>query len=176
MALDNARVYTSDGKDAGRVTEVDEEYFTSSRKGVVTDEEFRIPLGAIARVEPTEGGNSSSGGDAVVRLALDEEQLKHGYEFVKGRPNSELVKGRTESELKLPLQKQVIRYEALKAEGNDAPVAAAAPPLPAGGGAGGGPPSDAEYYYICDMCAEKFGGADDLQKHRSEAHGGPVGV
>lgn len=171
MSLDNARVYTSDGKDAGRVAEVDEEYFTSSRKGVVTDEEFRIPLGAIARVEP-----AKDGGDAVVRLALDEEQLKHGYEFVKGRPNSELVKGRTESELKLPLQKQLIRYEALKAENNDTPATAAAPPppsLPAGRGA---PSSDAEYYYICDMCAEKFGGADDLQKHRSEAHGGPVGV
>lgn len=164
MALDNARVYTSDGKDAGRVTEADEEYFTSSRKGVVTDEEFRIPLGAIARVEPAEGG--SSGGDAVVRLALDEEQLKHGYEFVKGRPNSGLVKGRTGSELKLPLQKQVIRYEALRADGNDAPATAAAPAADL--------PRDAEY--SCDMCAEKFGGADDLQRHRSEAHGGPVGI
>jgi hypothetical protein len=44
-------------------------------------DEFRIPLDAISYIEPT--GNNT----IIVRLMLNEKQLKHGYEFVGGKQN-----------------------------------------------------------------------------------------
>lgn len=156
MGLENAKVYTSDEKNVGEVVQVDEEYFTSLKKGLVVNEEYRIPLDAISDI-------SAGDGVPIVRLALSKEQLKHGHEFVKGRPNSEFVSGRSESEPKIPLEKQVIRYEAARPlEGNIA--IAPESELPPGG------------RYSCDMCDEKFDDADSLQGHRGKVHKGPVGV
>jgi hypothetical protein len=168
MALDDAHVFTSDGKDAGRVTGMEAGYFTSARKGIVENEEFRIPLKAIARIEPASGKDR-----VVVRLALSEDQLKHGYGFVKGRPNSPLVEGSSGSEPLIPSGKQTIRYEALEpALHGDAAGATAAEPPPAA--AATAPPPARRY--ACDMCPSKFDDRASLQKHRSEAHGGPVGL
>lgn len=155
MGLENARVYTADEKDVGRVTEVGPEYFTSMKKGVVVDEEYRIPLDAISDI-------AAENGAPVVRLTLKREQLKHGYGFAKGRPNSEFVSGESESEPKMP-GKQVIHYEATKPLEENIAISPKSEP-PAGG------------MYSCDMCEEKFDRASSLQKHRSKAHKGPVGV
>jgi hypothetical protein len=156
MALENAKVYTADEKDVGKVTEVGSEYFTSLKKGIVVDEEYRIPLDTISDISAVDG-------TVIVRLALSQEQLKHGHEFTKGRPNSEFVSGRSESEPKIPSGKQGIRYEATKPlEGNIAISPKSEPP------AGG--------VYSCDMCEKKFDRAESLQRHRGRVHKGPVGI
>ncbi len=156
MGLENARVYTADEKDIGRVTEVDSEYFTSLKKGLMINEEYRIPLDTISYI-------SAGDGPPVVRLAMKKEQLKHGHGFKKGRPNSEFVSGESDSEPKIPSGKQVIRYEATKPlEGNIAISPKREPP------AGG--------KYSCDMCDKKFDRADSLQRHRGQVHKGPVGI
>ncbi len=156
--LENSKVYTSDGKSAGKITKVNTEYFTTYKKGLVTDEEYRIPLDAISSVQPANDDAS------IVRLALTEDQLKHGYEFVKGKPNSEFVSGEEESEPKVPFEKQLIHYEAMKPLEENIAIA---PPTE-------GLPQNIEY--SCDMCAEKFDDANSLQKHRAEIHKGPVGI
>ncbi|WP_415280690.1 hypothetical protein [Candidatus Nitrososphaera sp. FF02] len=156
MGLENARVYTSDEKNVGKVVQVDEEYFTSLKKGLMVNEEYRIPLDAISDI-------SAGDGVPIVRLALSKEQLKHGHEFVKGRPNSGFVSGRTESEPKIPLEKQVIRYEATRPLEGNVSLAPEHEPPPGG-------------RYSCDMCEEKFDDADGLQGHRGRVHKGPVGV
>lgn len=66
---------------------------TALKRGIVTDEDFRIPMSAISAVE-------SHGNATVVRLNLKEDQVKHGNEFAKGRPNSEFASRAAESEPK----------------------------------------------------------------------------
>lgn len=90
-----ADVYTLEGKKVGRIREINSRYFTAFKRGIITDEEFRIPISSISAVE-------SHGNVTVVRLSLKEEQVKHGYEFAKGRPNSEFASGAAESEPKDP--------------------------------------------------------------------------
>jgi hypothetical protein len=159
MTLEDAEVYTLDGKSAGRIVKVNTEYFTARKRGFVTDEEYRISLDAISYIEPAEGDM------IIVRLTLNEKQLKHGYEFVKGKPNSEFVSGKAESEPKAPTGKQVIYYEAIEPLKENIAIARH---------------SSEELLqnveYSCDMCMEKFDNADDLQKHRSKAHKGPIGI
>jgi hypothetical protein len=156
MALENAKVYTADEKDVGRVTEVGSEYFTSLKKGVVVDEEYRIPLDVISDISAAEA-------TPVVRLALSREQLKHGYEFTRERPNSSFVSGRSGSEPKIPSGRQAIRYEATKPLEDNIAISPKSEP-PAGG------------MYSCDMCEAKFDKAENLQRHRGRVHKGPVGV
>ena len=156
MNFVGAEVRTLDGEDIGNITKVDDEYFSTWKKGVFTDEEYRIPLEAILHVEPVNDKTP------IVLLALSEEQVKHGYEFLKEKPNSEIVSGRVQSELRLPSGKPVIHYEAKPIEDN----AAASKPKPLSGVG----------QYRCDMCAEKFDEADTLQLHRGRVHKAPTGI
>jgi hypothetical protein len=148
-----AEVYTLEGKRVGRIKEISSNYFTALKRGIVTDEEFRIPMSAISAVE-------SHGNATVVRLSLKEDQVKHGREFAKGKPNSEFASGAAESEPKIPVEKQVIHYESPHPV--EASVAAERPP--------------AISEYLCDMCAEKFGSPSDLQEHRAARHKAPTGI
>jgi hypothetical protein len=148
-----AEVYTLEGKHVGRIKEINASYFTVFKRGIVTDEEFRIPISSISAVE-------NHGNATVVRLSLKEEQVKHGHEFAKGRPNSEFASGTAESELKIPLEKQVIHYE------SSHPVEASR--------AADRPPAISEY--LCDMCDEKFGSPSKLQEHRAARHKAPTGI
>jgi hypothetical protein len=149
----DAEVYTLEGKRVGRIKEINSSYFTTFKRGLVTDEEFRIPMSAISAVE-------NHGNATVVRLNLKEEQVKHGYEFTKGRPNSEFASGAAESEPKIPLEKQVIHYESSHlAEASrtaDRPTAISE--------------------YLCDMCDEKFDSPSKLQEHRAVRHKAPTGI
>jgi hypothetical protein len=159
MTLVDAEVYTVDEKSAGRIVKVNTEYFIAHKRGLVTDEECRIPLDAISYLEAAEGDM------IIVGLALNEKQLKHGHEFVKGKPNSEFVSDEAESEPKAPTGKQVIYYEAMEPLKEN--IAAARH-------SSEGLLQTVEYN--CDMCMEKFESADDLQKHRSKAHKEPIGI
>lgn len=156
MNIQNAEVHTSDGKSAGQVIRVNDEYFTAFKKGILTDEEFNIPLGAISRIEPK--GNNQ----LVVRLSLDEVQVKHGHEFVKGKPNSDLISGAAGSAPLIPQDKPLIRYESIR-QPEDSPRAPRRERLQ----------HDVEYR--CDLCNERLGDAGILQKHRKE-HNAPVGI
>jgi hypothetical protein len=148
-----AEVYTLEGKRMGKIKEINSGYFTAFKRGVVTDEEFRIPVSSISAVE-------RDGKAMIVRLSLKEEQVKHGYEFTRGKPNSEFASGAAEAEPKIPLEKQVIHYE------SSHPAEAS--------GAIDRPPAISEY--LCDMCDEKFGSPSKLQEHRALQHKAPTGI
>lgn len=149
----DAEVYTLEGKRVGKIKEINTSYFTAFNRGLVTDEEFRIPMSAVSAVE-------NHGNATVVRLSLKEEQLKHGYEFTKGKPNSEFASGAAESEPKIPLEKQVIHYE------SSHPAEASR--------TADRPPAISEY--LCDMCNEKFVSSSKLQEHRAAQHKAPTGI
>ena len=149
----NAEVYTLEGKRMGRIKEINSRYFTSFKRGLVTDEEFRIPISAISAVERHDNAT-------VVRLNLKEEQVKHGYEFAKGKPNSEFASGAAESEPKVPREKQMIRYESSN-PAEDIQTADR-------------PPAISEY--LCDMCNEKFGSPSALHEHRAVQHKAATGI
>ena len=148
-----AEVYTLEGKRVGRIKEINSRYFTALKRGIVTDEEFRIPMSAVSAVE-------NEGNVTVVRLSLKENQVKHGHEFAKGKPNSEFASGAVESEPKIPAEKQKIHYES--SHPAESRSAAERPP----------PISE----YLCDMCNEKFGSPSKLQEHRAARHKAPTGI
>ncbi|MEP0824406.1 MAG: hypothetical protein HRF40_02870 [Nitrososphaera sp.] len=150
----DSEVYTLEGKRIGRIKESNTDYFITVKRGLVTDEEFKIPTSAISAVE-------NDGNPNIVRLSLKEDQLKHGFEFTKGRPNSDFMHGIAESEPKIPGGRQVIRYEPTQ----DAETTRPTTKLPA-------PVSE----YLCDMCNEKFGNPQGLQEHRAERHKAPTGI
>lgn len=150
----HARVYSSDKKEMGSVSNVRDDYFVSMKKGIVVDEEYHIPKQAIEGVVPEKA-------DLIVEIGLSEEQLRHGYEIVEGKTGSDLVKGQVESELRLPAGKQLIRYSAVEYF-RDVRLASPKGSLAAG--------------YACDMCNAKFDNPYSLEKHRSKAHKGPVGL
>ncbi len=150
----DSEVYTLEGKRIGKIKESNVDYFTTFRRGLVTDEEFRIPTSAISAVE--NDGNSN-----IVRLNLKEDQIKHGFEFTKGRPNSDFMHGIAESEPKIPGERQLIRYEPTQ----DAQTSITAIKRP---------PAISEY--LCDMCNEKFGSPQELHGHRAERHKAPTGI
>ena len=152
--LEGAEVYTREGKKVGKVGKVNRDYFTAYDRGIVTDSEFRVPMSAISSLE-------SDSEPAVVRLNLDEDQLKHGFEFASGKPNSEFVRGAAESEPKIPLEKQVIRYEPVQPAEQQRAEAENLPPIS---------------QYLCDMCDEKFRDPRSLQEHRAERHKAPTGI
>ena len=148
-----AEVYTLEGKSMGRIKEINSSYFTAFKRGLVTDEEFRIPMSAISSVE-------NDGSSATIRLSLNEEQVKHGYEFASGKPNSEFVHGTAESEPKIPDERQLIHYE--PTQGAEETASTKRPP--------------AVSEYLCDMCDEKFESPTELQDHRALQHKAPTGI
>jgi hypothetical protein len=148
-----AEFYTLEGKPAGRIKEINSGYFTALKRGLVTDEEFRIPNSSISAVERHDNAT-------IVKLNLKEEQLKHGYEFTRGRRNSEFVSGAAEWEPKIPVEKQVIRYE------SSHPVEE--------GGTADRPSAISECLY--DMCDEKSGSPSKLQEHRASRHKARTGI
>lgn len=148
-----AEVFTLEGKRIGRIKEISSGYFTAFKLGLVTDEEFRIPMSAISAVE-------NHGSSMIIRLSLKEEQVKHGHEFLKGKPNSEFVGGVAESEPKIPDEKQLIHYESANAAEETRTIER--------------PPATSEY--LCDMCDEKFASPSELQEHRALQHKAPTGI
>ena len=158
MTLENAQVYTSDGKSAGKIVKVNSEYFTSRKGGFISDEEYSIPLDAISYIEPP------TGDVIIIRLALNEKQLKHGCEFVRCKPNSEFVSGRAESEPKLLSEKPMIHYEATYSLEENISISSPTEGLPH------------DVQYCCDMCEAKFDRTDGLEKHRAKDHNGPIGI
>ena len=150
-------VFTLNGKNIGKVSKIDNDHFTVYNQGLIQDEEFRIPISAISHFDIKAGKEDTS-----VILNVNEEQIKHGYEIVSKKPNSELVSGKYNSQYKIPLEKEVIHYETIQHFKENA--ASSTDKLPS------------REEYICDMCMEKFKNPDKLQQHRAEKHSAPIGI
>jgi hypothetical protein len=150
-------VFTSNGKNIGKINKIDNDHFTVYNQGLIQDEEFLIPISAISHFDVKLGEGNPS-----VILTINEEQIKHGYEIVIKQPNSELVNGKYNSQYKIPLEKEVIHYETIQHFEEN--VASSTDKLPS------------REEYICDMCMEKFNNPDKLQQHRVERHSAPTGI
>jgi hypothetical protein len=150
-------VFTSNGKNIGKINKIDDDHFTVYNQGLIQDEEFLIPISAISHFDVKVGEGNPS-----VILTINEEQIKHGYEIATKKPNSELVNGKYNSQYKIPLEKEVIHYETIQHFEEN--VASSTDKLPS------------REEYICDMCMEKFNNPDKLQQHRVERHSAPTGI
>jgi hypothetical protein len=165
-------VITSDGKKIGNVKRIEnEDYFLVYKKGILTDEEFRVPISAIV---PGEDGSSNS---EPIRLNMTEETLKHGREIIKGQPNSEFMHGKKESEPKLGLQKQVIHFDPVEHAEESKKWGISAPPVEGDHQAALKlDDKNNRTLYSCDMCPAKFESTQELQNHRGEYHKAPVNI
>ena len=163
----NAHVITSDGKNIGTVRFSDSNFLFIFKSGLLRDEEFHVPITAISHDDKQSGGVKEVSDDEIrIRLNLSEDEVKHGFEFVgKNKPNSDLISGRSGSSYNIGLEKENVRYEALRSdiEKNVNP-ASSTDKLPS------------EDEYICDLCMQKFNGSDELQTHRKNQHSAATGV
>jgi hypothetical protein len=168
---ENTEVITLDGKKIGKVKRIEnDDYFIVYKKGLLTDEEFRVPVGAVL------AGEDSSVHNKPIRLNLSEETLKHGYEFVQGKPNSEFMHGKKDSEPKVRLEKQIIHFEPVESVEEPNKTGISSPPVSKQYQAVLKQGEESSTLYSCEMCPAKFDRADELQKHRGESHKAPVNI
>ena len=169
---EDTEVITSDGKKIGKVKRIEnEDYFIVYKKGLLTDEEIRVPVTAILT---RKGGSAHT---EPIRLNMSEETLKHGFEFVQAEPNSEFMHGKKESEPKVSLEKQLLHFEpVVPAEGANK-TGISSPAVTEQHRAVFKPREDGSTtLYSCDMCPAKFDKSEELQKHRGESHKAPVNI
>jgi hypothetical protein len=169
---EDTEVITSDGKKIGKVKAMEnEDYFIVYKKGLLTDEEFRVPISAILP------GKDGSVNNEPIRLNMSEETLKHGYEFVQSQPNSEFMHGIKESEPKLRLEKPLIHFEPVEPAEESNKRGISSPPVAKQHQAVLKPREDGTTtLYSCDLCPAKFDKSEELQKHRGESHNAPVNI
>jgi hypothetical protein len=73
-----ASVYDSGGKLIGKVSaSVNHGYLLVKKKGVLTNEEFRVPISCISHLY-------SSNDNVSIRLKIDQSRLKHESEVISG--------------------------------------------------------------------------------------------
>jgi hypothetical protein len=163
----NAHVITSDGKNIGTVRFSDGNVLFIFKSGLMRDEEFHVPITAISHYDKeSEGVKETSDNVTNIRLNLNEDEVKHGFEFVgRNKPNSDLISGKLGSSYNIGLEKESVRYEAFRSdlEKNVNP-ASSTDKLPS------------EEEYICDLCMQKFNGSGELQTHRKNQHSAATGV
>ena len=170
---EDTEVITSDGKKIGKVKRIENDsYFIVYKKGLLTDEEIRVPLSAIS---PRKDGSVNS---EPIRLNMSEDTLKHGRELVQGEANSEFMHGIKESEPKLTLEKQLVHFEPVEPAEEPNKSGISSPPVAKQHQAvsKSGEATTTAALYTCDMCAAKFDKSEDLQLHRGESHKAPVNI
>jgi len=169
---EDTEVITSDGKKIGKVKRIEnKDYFIVYKKGLLTDEEIRVPVTAILT---RKGGSANA---EPIRLNMSEETLKHGFEFVQAEPNSEFMHGKKESEPKVNLEKQLLRFEPVVAAEGANKTGISSPAVTEQHQAVFKPREDGTTtLYSCDMCPAKFDKSEELQKHRGESHKAPVNI
>jgi hypothetical protein len=170
---EDTEVITSDGKKVGKVKRIENDsYFIVYKKGLITDEEIRVPVSAILPRK-----HDSISGEPI-RLNMSEETLKHGHEFVQGETNSEFMHGIKKSEPKFMLEKQLVHFEPVEPAEEPNKRGISSPPVakehrtilkP-------GEETTTATLYSCDMCAAKFEKSEELQMHRGESHKAPVNI
>src|ERR671911_716192 len=169
---EDTEVITSDGKKIGKVKRIENDsYFIVYKKGLLTDEEIRVPVSAILPRKDGSVNNES------IRLNMSEETLKHGYEYVKSQPNSEFMHGIKESEPKLNLEKPLIHFEPVEPAEESNKIGISSPPVAKQHQAVLKRRDDGTTtLYSCDMCPAKFDKSEELQEHRGESHNAPVNI
>jgi hypothetical protein len=170
---EDTEVITSDGKKIGKVKRIENDnYFIVYKKGLLTDEEIRVPVSAIS---PRKDGSVNS---EPIRLNMSEDTLKHGRELVQGEANSEFMHGIKDSEPKLTLEKQLVHFEPVEPAEEPNRSGISSPPVAKQHQAvlKSGEETTPAALYTCDMCAAKFDKSEDLQLHRGESHKAPVNI
>jgi hypothetical protein len=168
---ENTKVISIDGKNIGKIKRIEnDDYLIVHKKGVLAEEEFRVPISAIETRENSSKNNKS------IRLNIREAELKHGYEFTRAAPNSDFIHGIKESEPKLRLEKQVIHFEPIATAEEANKTGISSPPVSKQHQAVEKEGEKSSSLYSCDMCPAKFGKADELQQHRGQSHKAPVNI
>ena len=152
--------FTVDNKKIGKVIALDKKknnknHLIVLKKGIVHDEEFHIPIDSITEILDKE---------SKVIINLNEEEIKHGYEFLnKDSPSSDLISGKSDSTLSTPFEKEKIKYQSfsynLENSNNNN--------------------KDSKLKvdeFLCDMCQARFKAMSELELHRKNKHSGPVGI
>lgn len=99
---ENASVYDSVGKKIGTVSKViDSNYIIVTKKGLISDEEFQIPVSCVSHFNSMQDHLS-------ITLTIDQSRLKHGFEVVSGGSGG-AIPCTHEPEL-IPTSKESIRY------------------------------------------------------------------
>ena len=152
--------FTVDNKKIGKVIALDKNkkknknHLIVLKKGIVHDQEFHIPLNSITEI---------LGKESKIIINLNEEEIKHGYEFLnKDSPSSDLISGKSDSTLSTPFEKEKIKYQSfsynLENSNNN---------------------KDSKLKvdeFLCDMCQARFKAMSELELHRKNKHSGPVGI
>lgn len=150
--------FTVDNKKIGKVIALDKtknkNHLIISKKGIVHDEEFHIPIDSITEIIDKE---------SKIIINLNDKEIKHGYEFLnKDSPSSDLISGKSDSTLSTPFEKEKIKYQSFSYDLEN--------------------PNNNKNSnvkvdeFLCDMCQAKFKDTSDLELHRKNKHSGPVGI
>ena len=165
---EGASVYDLGGKLIGKVsTFVNNDYLLVKKKGVLTNEEFWVPVSSISHFY------SSSNDNVSIRLKVDQSRLKHGSEVISGASGGS-VPSTHEPDL-IPTSKEVLRYTVNETEFDNEQGSSLDTDIT----------TSSEYrkdrmpqdtFFACDMCTEKFDNEEKLQAHRSLKHNAAIGV
>jgi hypothetical protein len=164
---EGATVYDLDGKFLGKVSRVvNSDYFLAEKKGLLSDEEFRVPISCILHF-------SSSNNNLSIRLNINQSKLKHGSEVIRGTSGGSIPSSH-EPDL-IPTSKEVIRYTVNETEYHNEQGSELQKDII----------NSVEYKkdripeeinFACDLCTEKFDNEERLQIHRSLKHNTAIGV
>lgn len=157
---EDAYVYDSVGKKIGKVSRVNSDYIIVRKKGLISDEEFQIPVGCVSHFNSSEDNLS-------ITLNIDESCLKHGFEVISGGSGGAIPSAH-EPEL-IPTSKETIRYTvdeiqhgSNQSDLNDTSFTSSSSYMI------DKLPQDSSF--ICDMCSKRLDNQEKLQAHRVLEH------
>ena len=158
---ENSNVYDSVGKKIGTVSRVvDSNYIIVTKKGLISDEEFQIPIGCVSHF-------NSSQDHLSITLTIDQSRLKHGFEIVRGGSGGAIPSAH-EPEL-IPTSKESIRYTVDETQhASDTTNLNETSFTNSQSYLSDRLPQDSSF--ICDMCSKRFDNQEKLQAHRVLEH------
>ncbi|MGH9975504.1 MAG: hypothetical protein ACRD8Z_06670 [Nitrososphaeraceae archaeon] len=158
---EDAYVYDSVGKKIGKVSRIiNSEYIVVRKKGLITDEEFQIPVGCVSHFNSSEDHLS-------ITLTIDQSCLKHGFEVISGGSGGAIPSDH-EPEL-IPTSKETIRYTVDETQhGNNQSSLNDSSFTNSSSYFVDRLPQDSSF--ICDMCSKRLDNQEKLQAHRVSEH------
>jgi hypothetical protein len=158
---EDAYVYDSVGKKIGKVSRsINSEYIVVRKKGLITDEEFQIPVGCVSHFNSSEGNLS-------ITLTVEQSSLKHGFEVISGGCGGAIPSAH-EPEL-IPTSKETIRYTVDETQhGNNQSSVNDSSFTNSSSYFADRLPQDSSF--ICDLCSKRLDNQEKLQAHRVSEH------
>jgi hypothetical protein len=158
---EDAYVYDSVGKRIGKVSRViNSDYIIVRKKGLISDEEFQIPVSCVSHFNSSEDHLS-------ITLTIDQSSLKHGFEIIGGGSGG-AIPSTHEPDL-IPTSKETIRYTVDETQHgnnqsnlNDNTFANSSSYMT------DRLPQDTSF--ICDMCTKRLDNQEKLRAHRMSEH------